>query len=246
VDKSNNFLINLFFPKFCLGCKKEGTYLCDDCRALLDISEFNYCLCEANGQPKRFISTQENQQSIKCQNCQNKILSGLLFALSYKEKGLARKLIHQFKYQPYLKDLAETLASILIEHFVLTGKNKNEFWENSVLIPVPLDNKKLKSRGYNQSEELAKELSKVLKIPILSNILIKIKETESQIGLSREQRIKNLQGAFTTKNAQFLQGKKIFLVDDVYTTGSTMQECAIVLKNAGAKQIWGIALSREG
>jgi ComF family protein len=246
VDKSKNFLLNLFFPKFCLGCKKEGIYLCDDCRALLDISEFNYCLCEANGLPKRFISSDNYQLSMKCQNCQNKILSGLYFALSYKEKSLARKLIHQFKYEPYLKDLAETLASIIIEHFVLTNKNKNEFWENGILIPVPLDNKKIRLRGYNQSEELAKELSKTLQVPVFNNVLIKTQTTESQISLSKEQRAKNLQGAFKIKNATILNGKKVFLIDDVYTTGSTMQECARVLRDAGAKSIWGIALAREG
>jgi len=245
-SKTKSFLLNLFLPKFCLGCKKEGSYLCDDCRALLDISEFNYCLCEAQGLPKRFISSREHQFTMKCQNCSNKTLSGLYFALSYKEKSLARKLIHQFKYEPYLKDLSETLASVLIEHFVLTGKNKNEIWENSALIPVPLDNKKIKSRGYNQSEELAKELAKVLKVPVLTDVLMKIKITESQMGLNKEQRAKNLQGAFTITNAPLLQGKKIFLIDDVYTTGSTLEECARVLRNAGAKQIWGITIAREG
>ena len=103
---------DLLFPKFCLGCRKEGAYLCDDCRALLDISEFNYCLCEQK--PIRLAPRDKG----KCLRCQDKKLSGLYFALPYKEKTLTRKLIHQFKYQPYLKDLAKTLASILIEHFI--------------------------------------------------------------------------------------------------------------------------------
>ena len=98
-------------------------------------------------------------------DCQNKKLSGLYFALPYKEKQLTKKLIFQFKYKPYLKDLAKTLASILVEHFVISGKNTDEIWENGILVPVPLDKNKLKERGYNQSEELAKELSEVLQIP---------------------------------------------------------------------------------
>jgi len=231
----------LFFPKFCLGCQKEGVYLCDDCRTLLDISEFNYCLC--NAKPQRLPPS---STSGKCQRCQNKKLSGLYFALPYKEKQLTKKLIYQFKYQPYLKDLARTLASILIEHFVLSGKNTDEIWENGVLIPVPLDRKKLKTRGYNQSEELAKELSKILQIPVISDVLIKIKSTKPQMELFKEEREKNLENAFKIKNPfDFAQGKKIFLVDDVYTTGSTMQECAKVLKENGAKQVWGIAIARE-
>ena len=241
-NNSKDFLLDLFFPKFCLGCQKEGTYLCDDCRTLLDIAEYDYCLCEQN--PTRLP---QGQKLGKCSKCQAKSLSGLYFALSYKEKALTKKLIYQFKYPPYIKDLSKTLASILIEHFVISGKNTDEIWENSVLIPVPLDNKKIKTRGYNQSEELANELSKVLKVPVISNVLIKTKFTKPQMESTKEEREKNLQGAFVIKKPfDFAQGKKIFLVDDVYTTGSTMQECAKVLREAHAKQVWGICLAREG
>ena len=229
MNKYKYFLLELFFPSFCLGCQKEGTYLCEDCKATLDISEFNYCLY-------------------------NKNLTGLYFALPYKERHLTRKLIHQFKYQPYIKDLAKTLALLLAEHFFLSGNNKEDVWHNSVLIPVPLDKNKLKSRGYNQAEELSKELSKILKVPVISDNLIKIKSTKSQMELSKEERERNLQGAFaispsslraTAKQSFNLKDKKLFLVDDVYTTGSTMEECAKVLKQAGAKQVWGIAIARE-
>ena len=254
VNNSKDFLLDLLFPKFCLSCQKEGTYLCQDCQHLLEISEYNYCLCEKN--PVKIFSNQVNDQTIrqahgKCSSCQDKKLDGLYFALPYKEKTLTKKLIRNFKYKPYIKELAKPLAKILIEHFILTKKNINDVWENSVLIPVPLYIKKQKSRGYNQSEELAKELSKILKIPVISDCLIKIKNTESQMKLKKAEREKNLLNAFTiTKNcatsevAQF-KNKKIFLVDDVYTTGATMQECAKVLKNAGAKQVWGITIARE-
>jgi len=244
VDNKNNklkdFLLNLFFPKFCLGCRKEDTYLCDDCRTLLDISEFNYCLCSTK--PARL--TQPNHG--KCQRCKDKNLSGLYSALPYKDKQLTRKLIYQFKYQPYLKDLAKTLASILVEHFVLSGNNTNEIWDNSVLLPVPLDKEKLKIRGYNQAKKLAEELSKVLQIPVVSNTLIKMKFTKPQMELSKEEREKNLENVFTIKKPFDFTRGKIFLVDDVYTTGSTMEECAKTLKQAGAKEIWGIAIAREG
>jgi len=243
-SKTKTFMLDLFFPKFCLGCQKEGTYLCDDCRSFLDISEFNYCLCDKNS--SHFLP---DPKLGKCSRCQDKKLSGLYFALPYKDSALTKKLIYQFKYPPYLKDLAETLASILIEHFIKTGKNTNEIWENSVLVPVPLTKKKQKERGYNQSEELAKELSKILKIPVISNVLIKTKHTKPQMESKKEEREKNLQGAFKLKcgvsDTPHFSGKKVFLIDDVYTTGSTMQECAKVLKLAGAKSVWGIAIARE-
>ena len=240
MNNIKTFLLDLFFPKFCLGCQKEGIYLCDDCRALLDIAEFDYCLCDTK--PQRLPP---DQKSGKCGRCTDKKLSGIYSALPYKEKQLTRKLIYQFKYQPYLKDLAKTLSSILIEHFVISGKNTDEIWSGGILLPVPLDKKKLKSRGYNQSEELAKELSKILLIPVVSENLIKIKYTKPQMELSKEEREKNLKNVFTIKNPEKISGKKIFLVDDVYTTGSTMQECAKILKEAGAKQIWGIVIARE-
>jgi ComF family protein len=224
IHKTKEFLKDLLFPKFCLGCKKEGVFLCQDCRSLLDISEFDYCLCD-----QKPIRLPPESKSGKCQRCQNKKLSGLYFALSYKENSLTKKLIRQFKYQPYIKELSKTLASILIEHFLLSKKNTDEIWQNSILIPVPLDNKKLKTRGYNQSEELAKELSKILKIPVFSDVLIKTKNTPPQMELSKLEREKNLINAFCVRNSEKISGKKIFLVDDVYTTGSTMEQCATIL-----------------
>ena len=251
IEKSKKFILDLLFPKFCLGCKKESTYLCDDCRALLDISEYNYCLCD---RPSRLPF---QTKTGKCNKCSDKKLSGLYFALPYKdqpslklrpgkENSLTKKLIWHFKYDPYLKDLAETLASILTEHFVLAINNTEEIWQNSILMPVPIHSKKLRERGYNQSEELAKELSKVLNVPIVSNVLVKIKNTEPQMKLSKSEREKNLEGVFAIKNPEKIRDKKVFLVDDVYTTGSTMAECAKTLKKSGVKTVWGISLAREG
>jgi len=239
VDKVGQFFIDLLYPKFCLGCKKEGAYLCADCKATLDISEHRYCLC-SNG-PLRLPP----ESSGKCPRCQDKKLSGLLFALPYKERFLTKKLIHQFKYKPYVKDLSGTLAKIIQEHIFLADL-PNDFWQNGVLVPVPMELSKQKDRGYNQSEELAKELSKIFGIPMLSSVLVKIKKTEQQMKLSAKERQENLVGAFAIKNPAEIAGKKIFLADDVYTTGVTMAECAKILKAAGAKKVWGIAIAREG
>ena len=236
-----NFLLELFFPSFCLGCKREVTYLCQDCKSILEISEYNYCLCNKNP----FRLPPENKSG-KCKRCRDKKLYGLYFALLYNERSLTRKLIHQFKYRPYVKDLAKVLAGILIEHFIIAKNNTAVIWQNSVLIPVPLEKNKLKSRGYNQAEELAKELSKILQIPLMTDVLIKIKGTLSQISLSAEKRQKNIKGAFLVKNSEKIKKKKIFLVDDVYTTGATMEECSRVLREAEAKSVWGIAVAREG
>jgi ComF family protein len=243
-----NFLTNILFPKFCFGCEREGNFLCQDCRHLLGILEWDYCLCSKgpHSLPGRIFLDKINNG--KCKNCSSKKLAGLYFAVPFGSP-VVKKMIHQFKYG-HLKSLAEPLASLLIEHFTLAKTNKEEIWADSVLMPVPLHIKKQKDRGYNQSEELAKELSKVLKIPVISDMLTKIKNTESQMKLKKEAREENLINAFKISGGMsdippLAKFKKIFLVDDVYTTGSTMEECAKILKKAGVKSVWGIAIARE-
>ncbi len=243
------FLKDLLFPAFCLGCQTEGTLLCQDCKSILEISEYTYCLC--NKDPLRLPPENKSGKPFgtaqgKCPRCQDNKLAGIFSALSYKEKSLTRKLIRQFKYSPYLKELAKTLSVILLEHFILTKNNTDDIWENSILIPVPLEISRLKSRDYNQTEELAKELALVLAVPVLINNLVKIKKTRSQVSLSAKERQENVKNAFSVKKPEEIKNKKIFLIDDVYTTGATMQECARVLRDAGAKQVWGIAIAREG
>ncbi len=214
----------------------------------MEISEHQYCLCNKN--PFRLpspphVSIGKRNKAGKCKRCYSKKLFGLYFALSYQEKSLTKKLIHQFKYPPYIKELAKPLSSLMVEHFFLLNKNPQQICQGGVLIPVPLAKRKLKKRGFNQAEEIAKELSKVLKIPLISGNLIKTKETSPQINLSEKERKKNLKNAFFCKSPAVIKQKKIFLIDDVYTTGSTMEEATRVLKRAGAKEIWGIVVARE-
>lgn len=247
VNKIIEITLNTFFPKFCFSCQKEGSFLCPDCKHLLEILEYDYCLCEKN--PTRLFLNQSNNQTIqqahgKCPKCQDKKLSGLYFALPYKN-NVIKKIIKNFKYQPFIKELSITLAEIIAEHFILTKKNTNDIWENSVLIPVPLYIKKQKNRGYNQSEELALELSKIIQVPVVPDVLLKIKETFAQAKLTKEQRMKNLKNTFIVKNLNKIKNKKVFLIDDIYTTGSTITECAKTLKNNGVKQVWGICIARE-
>jgi len=179
-----------------------------------------------------------------CQSCkETKKLKGLFCAASY-ENFIVKKAISRFKYKPYLKDLAPVLVSLIIAHLAKINKLSDfgDFW----LAPVPLHKRKLKLRGYNQAEELAKEISKVFKIPLLNNALIKTKNTPAQVELKKEERRENIKNAFLCKNPGAIKNKKILLVDDVFTTGATMEECARVLKNKGAKEVWGMVAARGG
>jgi len=226
-------ILNLFFPRFCLGCQKEGSYLCQDCFSTFEISEYQYCLCK---RPPRLF------RAGKCRFCRYKKLNGLYSSMDYQNQFL-QKLIHSFKYEPYVKGLSQSLASLIIAHFKLSS-NLPQFSQDWILIPVPLYIKKERQRGFNQAEEIAKELSRELSLSLVNDILLKIKETLPQVELEERARIENPKGAFLVKNKDKIKDRKILLVDDVYTTGATMEECARVLKETGAKEVWGATVAR--
>ena len=155
-------------------------------------------------------------------------------------------MIKIFKYEPFVKELAKDLASLVIAHFQLLDEKPSFLKKNPdyVLVPVPLEKRKLKWRGFNQVEEIGKEISKFLNIPLINDILFKIKETPPQVELSEKEREENIKEVFIIRNREKILGKKILLVDDVYTTGSTMEECSQVLKKAGATEVIGIVIAR--
>ena len=235
-----NFFLELFFPSFCFGCNKEGTLLCYDCKSTLEISEYHYCLC--NNHPLRLPPG----SSGTCNRCKYKKLSGLYSALPYKEKSLTRTLIHNFKYEPYIKTLSTYLTDLILEHLLLSQITAEHIGKDSIIIPIPLEMKKRKSRGYNQSQELATLIGQAFNVPSIPDNLVKIKKTPPQMKLSLKEREENIKNVFAVKNPAQVKGKKVFLVDDVYTTGSTMEECARILKEAGAKTVWGMVVAREG
>lgn len=231
-NRIKDFILDIFFPKLCFGCQREGAYLCQDCQSVLEISNSSYCLCQ---KPQRLPLPG------KCQKCQNKNLEGLYFAVPY-QNNLIKKLIHSFKYEPFVKEISEDLASAILSHLRLIEKQEKDFKE-FLLTPMPLHHKKTKWRGFNQSYEIAKHLGRWLNIPIIQPI-IRTKETISQVELEEQERKENLKGAFKIENSEPIFNRKILLIDDVYTTGSTMEEAARILKKAGAKEIWGIVAAR--
>jgi len=222
----SSFLLNLFFPRFCINCQKEGNYLCQDCLSLIDFLPY--------------------------WPYQSGNLKGVFSAVPYNN-FIIKKLLSQFKYEPYIKELAKPLAFLIIHRLqtienplppfskIVGGRPSHNF----ILAPVPLTKKRQRKRGFNQAEEIAKKLSSFLEISLISDCLIKIKETIPQVELTAEERKENIKGTFLIKNGGLVKDKKILLVDDVFTTGSTMEECAQTLKEAGAKEVWGITAARE-
>ena len=232
--KIQNFVLNLLYPQFCFNCGQEATsYLCEDCKSTLEILQSHQKYSSQKGEENKFSSSPFAVA---------RDLKDLYFALPYQNL-LIKNLIRKFKYQPFVRELAIPLTSLIITHFQLIEKSPTEFFD-FILIPVPLEKRKLKWRGFNQAEEIGKELSKFLKISLLNNVLAKIKETPSQVELSDEERKENIKGVFLVKDEELIKNRKILLIDDIYTTGATMEECARVLKTAGAKEIIGIVVAR--
>lgn len=231
-------LLDVIFPKYCVNCRKLGDYLCSDCFTFLSFDVEKICaacnLASFNGftHPK----------------CKGKYaIDGVFSSISYK--GVAKKLIVKFKYDPYLTGLKTVLSDLFYEGII----QKEEFDKvldsppagGSILVPIPLFASRERKRGYNHAEILAKGLSAKLGIPTVK-ILKRIRNTKPQANLKREERLKNLKDAFVLdpKFEKEIKYKQIFLVDDVFTTGSTLLETGKILKKNGAKSVWGLTLAR--
>lgn len=223
------------FPKKCLLCEKEGFWLCPLCEEKIAYIDFQVCpVCEKYNTP----------MGMPCEKCKRETaLSGLITAAKYQKENLA-KLVHNFKYN-FVKDIGEDLGKIMLK-----GATINKLPLPDVIIPVPLHSRRLRWRGFNQAQILAEYLSKNItpgfSLSVSSNNLIRKKYTSSQMQIKKyQERQKNLQNAFAVKDPAEYKNKIIWLIDDISTTGSTLFECAKILKQAKAKKIFALVLARQ-
>lgn len=155
----------------------------------------------------------------------------------FRFEGAIRQAIHQLKYRN-VRVLARPLAGLLSEYFALNPLPAE------VLVPVPLHRKRLRERGYNQSRLLADELGKLVALPVADDWLVRQLDTGSQARTSSvDERRRNVAGAFAVDGR--VRGKQILLIDDVSTSGSTLDACAAALKASGAASVWGLVVARE-
>lgn len=222
-------VLNFFFPKGCIGCKRIGLYLCDSCFARVDLSPELICA----------VCSKPAISGLTHPLCQRKYeIDGVFAAVVYK--GVVKKLLYQFKFSPFLSDLTPLLGNIIYEGFIQHEPFVKIDKKNALLVPIPLSTQKIKQRGYNQAELLAKYLSKKFLIPT-QNLLIRIKNTNPQSKLSRNEREINIHGAFVLKSP--IPIDTVFLVDDIVTSGVTLNEAAKVLKKSGVKRVYGVTLA---
>jgi ComF family protein len=156
--------------------------------------------------------------------------------------GLVKDIILLYKYRGY-----EVLSRALANFVVKSLDREEDLWSGvEAVVPVPLHPAKEKSRGFNQARLLAKKLAAEKRLPLLAGNLKKVRPTAAQTSLEARARESNLRGAFRVARSAGVAGKIILLVDDVYTTGSTIRECSTTLKKAGAREVRALTVARAG
>lgn len=221
-----DFFLDLIFPKKCV-CGKWDTLLCDSCKAKINYKSSQTCpLCRklsANGKT--------------CPACRHKTaLTGVMIFGSHET--VLKKLIWNYKYE-LIKALSVPLSEMLVMKFGSELKRKKP-----VVTFVPLSKNRMNWRGFNQSELLAKEVSSKLELE-LQPLLKRVGKGKTQVGLRRRERIKNLKGRIEPLAGIAADNKKVVIVDDVYTSGATLEECARVLRKKGFREIYGLVISRD-
>lgn len=167
--------------------------------------------------------------------CRNRYrLDGLVVACRYY--GPIKRATIQVKYK-WVFDIEKVFVELLTDNLW-----RFDLPKEMILVPVPLHPKRKRWRGFNQAEILAKSLAKSFAVPF-ADVLVRVRETASQVGLRRDKRKENVRNAFSLRQGTQVKGKNILLVDDVYTSGATMGECCRVLKKSGAGEIWGLAVA---
>ena len=221
--------IDWLYPPRCVSCSRGGYRFCPDCfSAVRAIHQDRICPICGLPQPAAAL----------CAECRLDQPAFTALRSWGLYEGTLREAIHGLKYHRDLgvsQDLAAPLSRLI------TDLN----WQVELIVPVPLSRERAKGRGYNQSEALARWVSRMTGIPIQPAALARIRDTASQVGLSGSERRQNVQGAFQAR-AILVTGKNILVVDDVATTGATMQASAMALKSSGATRVYGITLARAG
>jgi len=228
--------LDIFFPWQCLYCKKEihlSYPLCKKCQANIPINSSFICpACE------------KKLKNFSKHYCFRKTNLTALGIVSFYQNPILKKTIHFFKYQSVIS-LQKPLSSLMIKFLEKTNFFSKINKKDIIVIAIPLHKRKENLRGFNQSELLAKSISTHFSLNYHSKVLLRIKNNTPQAKINNlSDRKKNSKNIFQISNPNLIKNKWIILIDDVYTSGSTMQEAARILKKSGAKKVIGLVLAR--
>ncbi|NWK56146.1 ComF family protein [Verrucomicrobiaceae bacterium N1E253] len=225
-------LFDFIYPATCHLCEtglSHGRHLCSGCAHALPVIEPPFC------QQCGEMYDGQIDGPFTCPNCHKQDYHFSFARASLQSEGSARELIHAFKYQRQVH-LAPDLAKLAQR--ALEDARFSNYPDSGIIVPVPLFWRRQQKRGFNQSEQIAIHLAKQTGIPTL-NALKRTRNTATQTRFSRTKRLQNLKGAFSPRSRYLkeLSNRRIILLDDVFTTGSTANECARTLSKHGASDI---------
>lgn len=226
-----SWLQDLFFPVFCLSCGREGEWLCLDCQKISSCHRLRFCP----------VCKKAKDDCEPCDNCRKKsFLKGLWIVSDYNNDKI-QKIILGLKYN-FIEELAIYLDQIFLDYF----KGREDWPKDAILVPIPLHPKRFLARGFNQSELICRSLNRTYGNEIKTEMLLRVINNQPQASRPTvSNRRENVKGIFKiNQSIEGLMGKKVVLVDDVFTTGSTMEEAAKILKLAGVEEVWGLVLAR--
>lgn len=226
LERSRRLVLDLVLPPFCVGCGHVGVWLCETCAQQLSLNDRPICPRCGNGWTGEGL----------CPRCKVAPLHVAPVRSAFLFEGVVRDAIHVLKYQG-----ARSVATLLAPHMA-------EAWRHyglvsDVLMPVPLHRERERARGYNQSVLLGRALAAEIDRPLVENVLLRIRPTDAQVGLGREARWRNVQDAFMCYDECDLTDLRITLIDDVTTTGATLEACALALLSRGAREVNAVTLA---
>jgi ComF family protein len=218
----------LLFPARCLGCGRRGAPICARCREAIPWLGAEVCpRCARASALGRLCARRSGNPGA---------LDGIRAACAFE--GIVRQAIHHLKYR-HARSLA-SFAADLLERSLSRRPLRAD-----LIVPVPLSRARRRERGYNQAELIADRLTEAIGLPTDATALERVRETPPQVGLSAAERRHNVRGAFACDGSADLTGRRVILIDDVATTGSTLQACADPLKAAGAARVFGLVVARD-
>lgn len=229
-------LVSLVYPASCAVCAamvEPGEQLCERCAG--EAPRLRAPFCDRCSQPFAGAIT----ESFICANCYDRALHFDAAVSSYRSRGVVRKVMHDFKYGGQLH-LRHLLGQWLCETLADPRLSGRRF---DCLVPVPLHPARQRERGFNQAEVLARLLGRQSGLPVRP-LLQRIRYTTTQTQFDRNERMENLAGAFRLRRGRNVQEWRVLLIDDVLTTGSTLSECAAVLKKSGALSVHAATAAR--
>ncbi len=232
-------ILDFILPTSCAFCNSpvgdSGVpFFCSQCWS--DFTLLTGALCPVCGKQFESPETLTHSPDHRCLSCRNSPPAYDQAISIGSFEGPLREAIHQFKYRP-CKSLGRPLALWMSRYI-------RPIADIDCIIPVPLHLSRLRWRGFNQALILAHELSRVFFLPLSYDNLIRMRPTRPQVELSGEERIRNVAGAFTLRSPDKIMDREVLLIDDVFTTGATMNECASVLKAAGASGVTALTIAR--